>query len=74
MGTVLFAAIVLLILIVIFYILWIVSFLKLHKTAKEYVYRMERLSEDMDRAMAGLMELENRMEQTARYIHQHLRN
>jgi methyl coenzyme M reductase subunit D len=74
MNNVLLAAIALLVLIVIFYIWFIASFVKFHKTVKEYVYRMEQISEDMDRAMAGLMELENRMEQTARYIHHHLRN
>lgn len=74
MGAVLLVSIALLISIIIFYILWATSLLKLHKTAKECVHRVVQISEDMDRLRVDLMELENHMEQTARYIHQHLRN
>lgn len=74
MDTGLLIVVILLILIVIFYILWIVSFLKLCKTAKEYLHRAQRLSEDMDKLRVDLMELENHMEQTARYIDHCLRN
>lgn len=48
--------------------------LKLHKTIKEYLHRAQQISEDMDKLRVDLMELENHMEQTARYIDQCLKN